>query len=266
MPRKICEDCKGEYGRYRWTEIRDDIPCEECAERRRQDLVTQAAHTRQLEIRQAELKADVQKTKEEEETKRLEAKERSKQLEIQQQMQAAEIQAKNEQQRIEARVVEAKTKLRLEEEKTKQVDSQNKRDNMKEETKQLERKCAINNANADREVKLKQEQTEQVNAQNEQKRKEIEAVERTKQLDLAAKLVSVLAEIGTDKATINAQLRMMLGGELPPEKIEKVSLPPPPNTIQFKFLENMTKEQPKASKRKIERQRVRTAPVTVGFD
>ncbi len=161
-------------------------------------------------------------------------------------MRKAELEAE-----VQKQNTEEETKRLEAEERSKQLGYQAKTEQMKERTRQLELESAINNTKADLEVKQAQEKTKQV---------------RISQLEHVVKIVTRLADIGTDKVTINAQLRMMLGGELPPEKIEKVSLPPPPNTIQFKFLENMTKEQPKASKRKIERQRVRTAPVTVGFD
>ena len=94
---------------------------------------------------------------------------------------------------------------------------------------------------------LEQEKSKRVNAQNEQKRKETEAVERTKQLGIVVQMVTKLAEIGTDKATINAQLWKMLGGEFS-EEIGKVNIPSFPNSMKFKFFENMTKEQPKVSK------------------
>ncbi len=209
------------------------------------NIFRQAADARQRE------QEDIQRARQREEDDAQHARkkeqddaEHARQLEMRKAELEAEVQKQNTKEEEEIKRWEA-------EERNKQLGYQAKIEQMKERTRQLELESAINDTKADLEVKQAQEKTKQV---------------RISQLEHVAKIVTRLADIGTDKATINAQLRMMLGGELPPEKIEKVSLPPPPNTIQFKFLENMTKEQPKASKRKIERQRVRTAPVTVGFD
>ncbi len=189
-----------------------------------------AQHVRQVEMRKAELKAEVQKAGEQEKTKR---------LEIQQQLQLA----KNEQQRIEAREI---AKLKLEEEKTKQLqfDYQDKRDRANDRARQSKLEYETNAAKSELEVWLEQEKSNRVKAQNEQKRMETEAVEHTKQLEIALKIVTKLVQIGTDKTTINTQLSKMLGGEFP-EEIGKVNIPSFPNTTKFK---NITKEQLKVRK------------------
>ncbi len=221
-------------------------------------------HARQLQTRQAELDADVKKTKDEEETRQLaiQSGERSRRLEFEHREKLAEIEAKQheEEQKNEVKDIEWKAKIRLEEEKTKQMESesQSKKEQMEERSKQLELECALKDKEAALQVKLAQERTKQVKVEAEQKRKGIEAVERTKQLAQAVATVTTLADIGTDKATINALLWKMLGGETPLENLKK-NLPPASDTTAAQF-ENKIKDSPKVSQRRSER-RVFTAPV-----
>ena len=213
-----------------------------------------------MQITQEEVEAGIRRKEEEEKTKR---------VNCEKQIKAACEQSMEEQltKRRKGDQDFAAEKLKVETERVSKMEV------ALEETKQFQLKYQTEIDKADRDYQTAQETTKQVKIQAEERTKQIELEQRTKQmmaeaekLSHCASIVASLVEAGTDKAMIQSLLCKMLGAvELPPEKVGKVGTIPTisNSTTQSKFLESLTKESPKLSKRNNfpPSHSIRTAPV-----